>query len=128
MVVLSLVVVAFSLVPFVPPRLGLSAVISWRLASGLFLGAAAACLWQAVRDFFAVRAAGVPSPSGAVPRLAVILGGPCIAVLLLAANTVGLFPPAAASGVYTVALLLYLLTAGVLFVALLFSRLGRPAA
>ncbi len=128
MVILSLTVVAFSLVPFVPLRLGASSAMSWRITSGLFLLATFGCMWRGAREMAAGRAAGVPNRPNAVLRSVVTFGGICVSAVLLGANALGLFPSEISPGVYIVALLLFLLSAGVLFVALLFSRLGRPAA
>ena len=85
-------------------------------------------LWRAAREMRAIQVAGVPRPAHAVPRTAVSMGAIALAGVLLAGNALGVVSAATAPGVYVMALLLLLLSSGILFVALLFSRLVRDGA
>jgi hypothetical protein len=120
MVVLSLTVLAFSLVPFVPMSLGVSPLTSWRISSALFLVGGVSSLFAGLRQISTARAAGVSPVRGTAVRRAVVFGSEGVALLLLGSNVLG-FTAAVAAGVYLTALLLFLLGAGIMFVTLLFS-------
>ncbi len=120
MVMLSLTVVAFSLVPFIPFQLGVSPTVSWRISSALFFFSALAGAINGARHV-AIGRATVGSPKGGSVRLVIVLGAIAVALLLLGANTLG-FTAAAAPGVYAAALLLLLFNSGIAFAALLFSH------
>jgi hypothetical protein len=119
MVLMSLTVVAFSLVPFVPHGLGVPPALSWRIASGLFLLSGSAGMYTGFRNLAGTRAA-VGRDAGSNIRVAVVSGAASVALLLLGANTLGL-SSTFAPGSYVAALLLYLLGSGTAFAALLFS-------
>ena len=121
MVTMSLIVVAFSLVPFVPLRLGVSAAVSWRISSALFLLAALVGVINGARHV-AIARATVGRVKGGNMRLVAIFGGAAIAILLLGANTLG-FTAVVAPGIYAAALLLFLFGSGAAFAALLFSHI-----
>jgi hypothetical protein len=120
MVLLSLIVLAFSLVPFVPMRLGVSSLASWRISSALFLVAGVSSLLTGFRQISTARLAGVSPIRGTGIRRVVVFGSEGVALLLLASNALG-FTAAIAAGVYVTALLLFLLGAGIMFVTLPFS-------
>ncbi len=130
MVTMSLIVVAFSLVPFVPFLLGVSPSVSWRISSALFFLSGLAGTINGVRHV-AIGRATVGSPKGGSVRVVVVFGAVAVALLLLGANALG-FTAAAAPGIYAAALLLFLFGSGTAFAALLFSHIypitRKPAA
>jgi hypothetical protein len=79
----------------------------------------------------AIARATVGTVKGGNVRAAIIFGGVAVALVLLGVNTLG-FTEAAAFGVYTTALLLFLFGSGMAFVALLFAHIypitGEPPA
>jgi hypothetical protein len=127
----SLIVLAFSLVPLVPMRLGAPPLVSWRISSALFLAGGISGLLNGLRLLSIARAADVEPVRGSGVRNAIVFGAAGVAVSLLTINALGL-TPAVAAGVYISALLLFLLGAGIIFVALLFSYVhpvrGKPPA
>jgi hypothetical protein len=124
MVLMSLTVVAFSLVPFVTHGFGLQSSASWRIASGLFLVGGAAGLYTGVR-YIVIARSSIGRMKGIGSLIAAIDGPACIALVLLGANAFG-FGGAFAPDSYVAALLIYLLGSGISFAALLFSHI-HPA-
>jgi hypothetical protein len=121
MVLMSLTVVAFALVPFVTHGFGVPPSVSWRLASGLFLLGGSFGLYTGIR--YLVNARSVTGPMKGATRLIVMVDVPAFfALSMLTANTFGL-SVAFASDAYVAALLLYLFGSGVSFAALLFSHI-----
>jgi hypothetical protein len=121
MVLMSLTVVAFALLPFMTHGFGISPSMAWRLASGLFLLGGSAGLYTGIRYLLNARSA--TGPMKGVGRLVASIDIPAgVALLLLAANTLG-FGGAFVSDSYIAALLLYLFGSGVSFAALLFSHI-----
>jgi hypothetical protein len=121
MVNMSLIAVAFSLVPFVPLHLGLSPALSWRISSALFLLVGLASTINGARQA-AIARATVGAIKGGTVRVTIIFGGVTVALVLLGANTLG-FTAATAFGLYATALLLFLFGSGVAFMALLFAHI-----
>jgi hypothetical protein len=121
MVNMSLIVVAFSLFPFVPLHLGLSPALSWRISSAVFLLVGLTSTINGARHAAIARAA-VGAIKGGTVRVTILFSGITVALVLLGANTLG-FTAAAAFGVYTTALLLFLFGSGLAFMALLFAHI-----
>ena len=119
MILMALTVLTFSLVPFVPNSFGLPPLISWRIASALFLIGGATGLYVGVRYVVAL-ADILKNIKGFKLKMVVIDGGTIFALLLLGLNTVGVLPELAA-GFYITSLFLFLMGSGITFVALLFS-------
>jgi hypothetical protein len=129
MVLMSLMVVAFSLLPFVTHSFGVRPPASWRVASGVFLCVGSFGLFTATRWIRNARSAADPIRGTA--RLVALVDIPAlVALVLLAASTLGLSGPYSSDS-YVAALLLFLLGSGVCFTALLFSSvypLTKPPA
>jgi hypothetical protein len=124
LIVSSLVVVAFSFLPFVPHRFGSSEPAVWRLSSAVFALAGAGMAVVAFGNLGRVRSAGAISP-GFTWRGVVIGGALLVAEALLLGNASGGFPSSPAA-VYIVSLLLFLGLAGFMFANLLLSFLASP--
>ena len=86
MVLMSLAVVAFSLVPFMTHGFGFPSSVSWRLASGLFLLGGSAGLYTGIRYLVNARST-IGRMRGIGSLIASIDGPACIALILLGANT-----------------------------------------
>ncbi len=118
----SLLVVAFSLVPFVAHGLGLRVVAAWRISSVLFFLAGGGISVYALVEIRRALRAQSPMPPALRPRLAGSFGPAILAEASLAAIAIGLVGPRE-SGFYVAALCLYLFAGGFIFVEMLFSYL-----
>ena len=89
MILTSLLVVAFSLFPFLPFRLGASADVTWRLSAGAYAAAGAAYLYSTSTRRRALARSGVAGAfSGSVLVGAVLAMLAVLGLLLLAAGLV----------------------------------------
>ena len=116
MIELSLFLVGFCLLPFVPIGLGSSEATSWRASSAVYAIAALAFLVYSVRRNRRLmgRVLIVRGVTG------VLLGACAALVLLLALNTVGAFE-GVEPGVYFLALFIHFLGAAFFFIRLLYE-------
>ena len=124
MVVCSLLVVALALFPFVPLRYGLSQATVWRVASGALLLATIWLTLRILRDYSAVRNAGIRLGRFIRVLNSFLVLGP---MALATANLLGV-SGAAAPAHYLVGLLSLLGLAGVQFARLIDSLVMVPAA
>lgn len=124
MVLYSLMVVAFSLVPFFLQRYGLSDPAIWRASSALFAGSVAVTAIWLVRQVLRARSLELSSRRPFVIAIAVPIPTLTIAALLLAAN-ISVIAPAFAAAVYLTGLGLLLFLAGFAFSLIIFSFLGH---
>ena len=117
MILTSLLVVAFSLFPFLPFRLGASADVTWRLSAGAYAAAGAAYLYSTSTRRRALSRSGVAGAfSGSVVVGAALAILAVLGLLLLAAGLVG-------PGFYLFALFSGLFSSGNLFFAVFMSLL-----
>lgn len=127
MVLMSLMVVALALIPFVTHSFGVKAVDSWRAASGVFFVTGSLGLYAGIRWLAKARAiAGRLRGAG---QLVVLVDFPAaLALALVLSNLLG-FTSEFAADAYVVALLLFLWGSGVCFASLLISHthpLSKP--
>ena len=119
MVLSSLIVVAFSLLPFVFHRYGLGDVAVWRVLSALFAVAALTDAGWLIRNVIAI-SHDLPTRRPIVIVFTIPIPTLAIATLLLASNAV-LVPPSFTAAVYLTGLGLFLFLAGFTFALVLFS-------
>lgn len=120
MVLYSLLVVAFSLLPFFFNRYGMPEIIVWRMSSLLFAIAIAAVETWLIRQVIWLGSLHLPSRR---PVLFVVLPTLSSAMLLLLANAT-LVPSSQAAAVYLTGLGLMIFLAGFVFALILFSFLA----
>jgi hypothetical protein len=119
MVELSLMLAAFSLLPFVPSELGVGDHTAWRVASAIYSAAGLVFVAHSVRRNRAILGR-VLIVGGVTGALLLACGA---ASLVLALNAIGLF--AAESGVYFAVLFLHFLAASFFFIRLLYGAFPR---
>jgi hypothetical protein len=126
MVELSLALVAFCLLPFVPAHYGVSQATLWRLCSGIYALAVVLFVghgvWRNRRQMGRVRVAGSVTTF--------LIGTGCALALFLALNASGLFADHEPAGYFT-ALFVHFLAAAFFFLRLLYAAMprdGEPAA
>jgi hypothetical protein len=124
MVVVSLLVAALALFPFVPFRYGLPEAVVWRISSGALLLAVIWLTLRIARDYGAVRAAGIRLGRFIRVLNSGLVFGPMVLAVI---NVLG-GSEASAPGNYLVGLLSLLALAGVQFARLIDSLVLAPRA
>ncbi len=124
MILYSLLVVAFSLLPFVLHRYGLADHRVWRVCSALFAVAVALDAGWLVRHVVRVHRRNILTRRQLVIVLTIPIPTLTIAALLLAANAT-VVPAELAAAVYLTGIGLLLFLAGFAFSLVIFSFLGN---
>jgi len=114
----SLVVVAFSLLPYVLGRVSSHELAAWRLSSGLFAIAGGVSFLSILQRRLVV--ADLPAPLGLRITIIILYLAPLPVLLLISLGIVG----EGSAGLYLLCLLSYLLAGGIAFFRVMASFIG----